>query len=161
MTMTHEEIVRHYQQAANQKQDIQVLADLNGTDTASIRAVLIDAGVLTPDRPSKAVFDEQIAPLAAQGMDDNSIAASVGCSAQTVRNYRKRHNIPKPETPAEAASALAPSQGPAPGIYGRLETIIAALPSDSSDEARNLAGRLCLSLFGDYLADRLMLEVEA
>lgn len=45
MQMSAEEIVRHYQQAKNKSADIGVLADLNSTDKASIRAVLADAGV--------------------------------------------------------------------------------------------------------------------
>lgn len=53
MTMTAEEIVRHYRQAANKKKDVLVLADLNGTDEASIKAVLIDAGVMEPERKER------------------------------------------------------------------------------------------------------------
>ena len=42
MQMTPEEICRHYVQAAERKKDITILAELNETDDASIRAVLID-----------------------------------------------------------------------------------------------------------------------
>ena len=52
MQMTAEEICRHYTQASNKSKDIQVLADLNATDKPSIRAILIDGGVLPPDPPS-------------------------------------------------------------------------------------------------------------
>ena len=45
MQMTSEEICRHYVQAADRKKDITILAELNETDEASIRAVLIDGGV--------------------------------------------------------------------------------------------------------------------
>ena len=51
MQMTAEEICRHYTQASNKSKDIQVLADLNATDKPSIRAILIDGGVLPPDPP--------------------------------------------------------------------------------------------------------------
>ena len=51
MQMTPEEICRHYVQAADRKKDITILAELNETDEASIRAVLIYGGVLPPDPP--------------------------------------------------------------------------------------------------------------
>lgn len=53
MQMTPEEICRHYVQAADRKKDITILAELNETDDASIRAVLIDGGVLPPDPPKR------------------------------------------------------------------------------------------------------------
>ena len=53
MQMTSEEICRHYVQAADRKKDITILAELNETDEASIRAVLIDGGVLPPDPPKR------------------------------------------------------------------------------------------------------------
>lgn len=53
MQMTAEEICRHYTQASNKSKDIQVLADLNATDKPSIRAILIDGGVLPPDPPKR------------------------------------------------------------------------------------------------------------
>ena len=53
MQMTPEEICRHYGQASNKTKDIKVLADLNATDPASIRAILIEGGVLPPDPPKR------------------------------------------------------------------------------------------------------------
>ena len=50
MQMTADEIVRHYQEAKSKSKDISILADLNTTDRASIRAILVDAGALQPDK---------------------------------------------------------------------------------------------------------------
>jgi len=53
MEMTNEEICRHYTQAADRRKDISILADLNGTNTAAICAVLKKGGVLE-EKPKKA-----------------------------------------------------------------------------------------------------------
>ena len=45
MEMTHEEIVRDYNAAANKSKQIKVLADLNCVSPGEIRAVLAQAGV--------------------------------------------------------------------------------------------------------------------
>lgn len=45
MTMTNEEIVRDYTQAANKGKQIKILADLNCVSPGEIRAVLAAAGV--------------------------------------------------------------------------------------------------------------------
>ena len=46
MQMTKEEIIRHYQQAKNKDDDIQILAELNVTTTDEIRAILIEGGAM-------------------------------------------------------------------------------------------------------------------
>lgn len=53
MTMTEEEIVRHYRQAASKARDIGVLADLNTTDRKTIRAILTAAGEIVPKTPGR------------------------------------------------------------------------------------------------------------
>ena len=65
MQMTAEEIVRHYQQAANKTKDVGVLAELNATDTASIKAILIDAGVMAPE--GKTRRKKMLAPASQPG----------------------------------------------------------------------------------------------
>lgn len=45
MQMTEEEIVRSYKQAASPHKQITVLAELNGTNTATIRDILRDNGI--------------------------------------------------------------------------------------------------------------------
>ena len=55
MTMTPEEIVRHYSQAKNKAKDIKVLADLNSVTPGEIRAVLAEAGVEGVSAPKRPV----------------------------------------------------------------------------------------------------------
>ena len=59
MTMTAEEIVRHWRQAKKQDvNELKVLADLNSTDRDTIRKVLEGAGEPVPRRQSRLRGDE-------------------------------------------------------------------------------------------------------
>jgi len=116
MEMTAEEIVRHYKQAENKRKDIGVLAELNATDTASIKAILIDAGELAPDgkekkkKPSPPENREErakgIVELLRQGKSHTEIAEAMDCSVTTVKNYARKLR-------EEAAPASQPASQPA------------------------------------------------
>lgn len=180
MQMTAEEICRHYQQAANKRQDIGVLAELNATDKASIRAILIDGGLCPPDkaapkrRVKRGTYDEKIAELAAQGISDKEIAQQVGCYPETIKNWRKRQKqkaaAPVPpdvggaEPPASEAACKQlpepePRQTAGGDIYARLDAILAAVPADSAQSVREMASDLILNIFCGYISSRLGLEV--
>lgn len=161
MTMSPEEICRHYTQAANQKKDIQVLADLNGTDSASIRAVLIDGGLLPPDKTgrkrkqppeSRAELAEAVNAALDDGLDDKDAAERVGCCPETIKRHRKQREAPEPPAPVkEQAQAHE-------GVYARIEQILAALPEDATVEARHIAVELCVALFRAELERRMGME---
>ena len=53
MTMTNEEIVRDYNQAANKSKQIKVLAELNCVSPGEIKAVLAQAGVAGVEAPKR------------------------------------------------------------------------------------------------------------
>ncbi len=97
MEMTNEEICRHYTQAADKRKDISILADLNITNEAAIRAVLKKGAVLE-EKPDKRQgsgkkggrFDKKIEPLLSEGFSSRDIAARVGCSVQTVYNFQNK-----------------------------------------------------------------------
>ena len=158
MTMSPEEICRHYTQAANQKKDIQVLADLNGTDSASIRAVLIDGGLLPPDKTgrkrkqppeSRAELAEAVNAALDDGLDDKDAAERVGCCPETIKRHRKQREAPEPPAPVkEQAQAHE-------GVYARIEQILAALPTDANKESRYIAMDLCTALLWAELERRL------
>lgn len=161
MTMSPEEICRHYTQAANKSKDIQVLADLNATDKASIRAVLIDGGLLPAEKPrevkrktpeSRAELAEAVNAALDNGLDDKDAAEQVGCCSQTVKRYRKLRE-------AQASPAPVQAQNQAhEGAYARIEQILAALPEDATVEARHIAVELCVALFRAELERRMGME---
>lgn len=167
MTMTPEEICRHYQQAANKGKDIGVLADLNATDKASIRAVLIDGGLLAADKPKRASRSknyETRADLAdavgagiADGLTNKEIAEKCGCCESTVKNHRRRREQAETKAagPAPAQEAARPGPSPDPSIYSRLEAILAAIPPEASEDVRGNACELCSSLLWEYMSRRL------
>ena len=64
MTMTNEEIVRDYNQAANKSKQIKVLAELNCVSPGEIRAVLAQAGVAGVKMPER-IRPRKSAPEAA------------------------------------------------------------------------------------------------
>lgn len=118
MQMTAEEICRHYTQASNKSKDIQVLADLNVTDKPSIRAILIDGGVLPPDPPKR-------------GRKPRADKPAEAPPAAPPKRPRK--------PAAEAASAqAAATKAPPPdaSVYNRVEAILAAVPPGASEQAR-------------------------
>lgn len=137
MTMTAEEIVRHYNQAANKKGDITVLADLNLTDTASIRAILVDAGVLEPDKKRQ----RNLSKNATEG-------------APSAENPPKRRRAKGALRPGDGLSEPSPD----PSLYDRIDSVLAAVPATASEYARACAGKLCMSLFSEWLAERLGLK---
>ncbi len=143
MIMTPEEICRHYQQAKHPQQDITVLADLNGTDKASIRAVLIDAGLCPPDQPDKGrsvrrgQYDDAIAALVSLGAEDKTIAAQVGCCVETVKKM------------AQTAGTGGRAGGPRPagcwrlfaaGIRSRLQAVVGAAANGGRRHLRPAGG---------------------
>ena len=161
VTMTSEEIVRHYQQAKDRDGDIQILADLNMTSREEICNILKAAGIELCLRgpKTKSTFAAQIAPLYAQGLSDQTIAERVGCTTTTVRNWRKRNgfterHLPEAAKPGEPVAAAKTAKADVTA-YERVETILGAIPGGADDAVLRQAGRLCLSLLADYIAKRL------
>ena len=152
MTMTNEEIVRHYRQASDKAADIKVLADLNTTGKDEIIRTLENAGEKIPGKSRGSKFDGKIKPLYEQGLSDVKIAERVGCSDTTVANWRKRNGLPvnKGDVQEETAGQL-------PVIYMQLEAVLAALPEDSSEFVRRSAVGLLCGMFEEYLNQRLKL----
>ena len=86
MDMTREEIVRHYRQAADRKEDIKILAELNCTSRDVIRAILADEGESVPAVGNK--LSDQIESLYEAGLSDREIARQLECDKGTVVNWR-------------------------------------------------------------------------
>ena len=155
MTMTNEEIVRHYREAADKAADIKVLADLNVTDRNEIIAILEDAGEVLPRKHREGKFEGKFRPLYEQGLNDAEIAERLGCSAAAAAKWRNRNGLPANHGPARKeaeADGLPPES-----IYTRIETIIASLPEDASECARKTARELVVALFRDDIDRRLEL----
>lgn len=102
MEMTHEDIVASYRQAKNKSTQIGVLADLNLTDKESIRAVLIDAGELPPDKAEKKPLPESNEDIATviresleAGLTQTETAKLAGVCQATVGRYAREHGLGK------------------------------------------------------------------
>ena len=152
MTMTNEEIVRHYRQAADKAADIKVLADLNTTGKDEIIRTLENAGEKIPGKSRGSRLDGKIKPLYEKGLNDVKIAERVGCSDTTVANWRKRNGLPVNKGPVQEETA-----GQLPAIYTQLEVVLAALPEDSSEFVRRSAVGLLCGMLEEYLNQRLKL----
>ena len=116
MTMTNEEIVRHYNQARDKKTDITVLAELNGCSNREIREILQTASGQMVTREVKRKFDETVAfQLYEDGLNDREIAAKLGVSKYTIFNWRHENDYPpnvwsgKDQEPSESEVATQPS----------------------------------------------------
>lgn len=95
MQMTVEEIVRSYKSAADPKKQIGILAELNATDRGTIRAILIDAGLMKSDgaAPKKALRTQAARESAVEAMlkggsSMREVAAEVGMDEKAVRQRR-------------------------------------------------------------------------
>lgn len=166
MTMTPEEIVRHWQQAKRQDaNELQLLAELNSTDKDTIRKVLENAGEPLPKQSSKLRGEElkkAIEELYAQRLSDSEIARQVGCTNTTVAAWRKEKGLPRnaePGWPKQKSPAAVPAPAP-PDVYGQVETLLAALPEGCSRMVRSQARDLCSALLSEYLEERLKLKEE-
>lgn len=166
MTMTPEEIVRHWQQAKRQNaNELQLLAELNSTDKDTIRKVLENAGEPLPKQRSKLRGEElkkAIEELYDQRLSDAEIARQVGCINTTVAAWRKEKGLPRNAEPGwqkQKSPAAVPAPAP-PDVYGQVETLLAALPEGCSRMVRSQARDLCSVLLSEYLEERLKLKEE-
>lgn len=144
MQMTSEEICRHYVQAADRKKDITVLAELNETDEASIRAVLIDGGVLPPDPPKRGRrprADKPAEPPLTASPKEPKLKGIVCPNA-----------VGEPGQPGVVVEDLT--------IYERVDKILGALPDRASQEIRTRAYNLVMSMLADAIGERLGLRPE-
>ena len=166
MTMTPEEIVRHWQQAKRQNaNELQLLAELNSTDKDTIRKVLENAGEPLPKQRSKLRGEElkkAIEELYAQRLSDAEIARQVGCTNTTVAAWWKEKGLPRNAEPGwqkQKSPAAVPAPAP-PDVYGQVETLLAALPEGCSRMVRSQARDLCSVLLSEFLEERLKLKEE-
>lgn len=166
MTMTPEEIVRHWQQAKRQNaNELQLLAELNSTDKDTIRKVLENAGEPLPKQRSKLrgeKLKKAIEELYDQRLSDAEIARRVGCTNTTVATWRKEKGLPRNAEPGwqkQKSPAAVPAPAP-PDVYGQVETLLAALPEGCSRMVRSQARDLCSVLLSEYLEERLKLKEE-
>lgn len=142
MQMTAEEICRHYTQASNKSKDIQVLADLNATDKPSIRAILIDGGVLPPDPPKRGRKPRAGKPA--------------GSPLTDARQESKLKGIMCPNAVGDSGTPGVVVEGLT--IYERVDKILGTLPDRASREIRTRAYNLVMSMLADAIGERLGLR---
>ena len=142
MQMTAEEICRHYTQASNKSKDIQVLADLNATDKPSIRAILIDGGVLPPDPPKRG----------RRPRADKPAEPPLTASPKEHKGISCPNAVGEPGQPGVVVEGLT--------IYERVDKILGALPDRASQEIRTRAYNLVMSMLADAIGERLGLRPE-
>ena len=151
MQMTPEEICRHYGQASNKAKDIKILAELNGTDPASIRAILIDGGILPADPPRR-----KRRPRTEKPAEETSAQAAAELSPPDASAQCRAEETVK----VTGQIGPAEEQGPvsAPTIYQRVERILGALPAEAGQATRTRAYNLVMALLAEDIAGRLELE---
>lgn len=110
MTMTNEEIVRDFREAANKVKQIGILADLNACSKTEIRKILTDAGEAVPyarqgEKPAKKPApkkqkvapapqaDEPKAPTITTAQVEEIIAEALHVSLETLMGDRKKLDL--------------------------------------------------------------------
>ena len=117
MQMTDSEILSNYRGAKNQKAQVKILADLNAVSEPEMAEKLRSLGIKVPGRAVKelpaSVDWLRVRQLYDEGQSDLEIAEQLGCSKQTLANWRKREglhaNYPKSRAPAKKAAPPEPS----------------------------------------------------
>ena len=145
MQMTAEEICRHYTQASNKSKDIQVLADLNATDKPSIRAILIDGGVLPPDPPKRGRR-----PRADKPAEPPAAPPEAPLADRKLKGTICPNAVGEPGMPGDVFVAVTP--------YERVDAILRRLPCGASREIRTRAYNLVMSMLADAIGERLGLR---
>lgn len=101
MVMTDDEIATSYRQAKNQKAQIKVLADLNGTNTVEMRQHMVAMGLLEPEVLATPTRDSGIDELRAmelfkEGKTDLDIAEMLGVPISRIQSWRSRNGFLRP-----------------------------------------------------------------
>ena len=94
MVMPDEEIKGKYQRSDDKKNYVQILADLNGTTKDLMIAKLTELGVYEENAKARKFDKEEAKRLYDEGKSDVFIAKTLGYSAVTVGNWRKKNNLP-------------------------------------------------------------------
>lgn len=149
MPMTNEEIVRYYRQAADKREVIQILADLNMTSRDLILGILAEAGepVKRPQRRKRAYkrrFSESRAlALYEEGLYDKDIAVGVGVHVTTICEWRRANGLPSNRQRKAIADRPRSEQA---GKFQRLEQLRAARREDDGAEVRDLFDMLARAI---------------
>nr|WP_325302298.1 helix-turn-helix domain-containing protein [uncultured Dysosmobacter sp.] len=120
MQMSDNEILGNYRRAKDQKAQVKILADLNAVSEPEMAEKLRSLGIKVPGRAvkesSSSVDWLRARQLYDEGQSDLEIAEQLGCSKQTLANWRKREglhaNYPK-SRPRAAKMAAQPEPPPA------------------------------------------------
>lgn len=155
LTMTNEEILRHFSQAANKKADVKVIADLCATSEAEIWDILLSGGAdpaQLPKRPAgrpKKPKTEDAAPAApAEAVSEEPVLRE-----KTVKRFPAGKRGPR-KTPEAAAPPAPVRNGKASDLMllsERSERIVSALPLKPSEEVRHLARQLLAQMAADAI----------
>lgn len=96
MIYSDSEIRENWRKAKDKDAQVQVLAELNGTDVKTMGKKLVELGLLPePPAPKKPPFDEVRAmELYNEGLCDLDIAEMLGVSKETVGPWRRGKNLP-------------------------------------------------------------------
>ena len=119
MQMTDSEILGNYRGAKNQKDQVKILADLNAVSEPEMVEKLRSLGVKVPGRAAKdlpaSVDWLRARQLYDEGQSDLEIAEQLGCSKQTLANWRKREGLHAnyPKSRATAKKTAQPEPSPA------------------------------------------------
>lgn len=116
MQMSDNEILGNYRRAKNQRAQVKTLADLNAVSEPEMAEKLRSLGIKVPGRAAKESSSSvdwlRARHLYDEGQSDLEIAEQLGCSKQTLANWRKREglhaNYPKSRAPAKKAAEPAP-----------------------------------------------------
>lgn len=153
MTMINAEIVADYWQAKNKRSQIQVLANLNNTDAATIKDILREAGEHLPGRrPS--IDKARAEALYRQGLTDKEIAEALGLPQGSIYSWRQRNSLPPNGTGPASPAPETEETVPLPGLSElcrRVEAILSALPAGSSEATRAAACDLARCLLWDEM----------
>jgi hypothetical protein len=143
MQMTNGEIITSYKQAKDQREQINILAQLNGTTTDTIKDILTQAGITLP-QPKAQIFDARADKIISDGIANGKTAAQIadeigGVSKQQVNSrisyLRKQGRL----TPAgEPATQSANPKIPA-CVAEFINAKIADLQSEINAKASELA----------------------
>lgn len=163
MQMTKEEIRDKYNRAENKKATLRLLAELEGTDEATIRRILEEKQEPEPEvrtdgeLPKKKLLTQKeraaiIRAMLSAGKPVNQIAEEAGCSEQTVLSHAKKLKLEavaaaERQEPVEVAMPTENNARRVEQMPGeRVTSILLAMPADADNESKLMCYELCRSI---------------
>ena len=157
MQMTKEEIRSKYNRAEDKKAVVRLLAELEGTDEATIRKILEEKPEPEPEArpagglPKKKMLTQKeradiIRTMLRAGKSVSQIAEEAGCTEETVKIHARKLKLEVVEVVERAMREESVERRREQTPTERVASILLAMPGDADKASKLMCYELCCSI---------------